>query len=226
MDKMLLPIIAIALIFGFFMLKDIIFKKKKLMKTKEKPGEDATKLPIGVSKAKKEKRGMSLKFWGRPKETAEVTKAKAIQAITNDVSVTRGLEDTENESNGEIPETIEDYGAVKAYVYNDITGRCAPAILTGEEVKVIVAKHGTLGRPREHNGVYRYFFNYSKKGYAPTLFPWSPDNSSGHLHRALTHPEIPIIYDVEPERTFAQKYGMYLLFAGVVIFLMWTSVYG
>lgn len=118
------------------------------------------------------------------------------------------------------------YKAVNAYVYNDMIGRCGPMVMPADEVGKIIEKYGSLGRPRNRGGKSLYHFNHDEEGYHPTYFPWSPTNSSKRLHRAMQHPEIAIIYDVEAERGKLQRYGMYFIFAGVVIFMMWTGVMG
>jgi hypothetical protein len=118
------------------------------------------------------------------------------------------------------------YAPINAYVYNLITGRCGPAILSGDIVGAILAEHGTLGRTRNEDGTDRYQFDRDVKGYRPTLYPYSPENSANRLYRARLHPEIPYVWSVESLKSFAEKYGIYLLFAGIVIFLMFMYSQG
>ncbi len=124
-------------------------------------------------------------------------------------------------------EAVTKYAAVDAYVYNDMLGRCGPAVIPGDIVKEIIDNYGTLGRPRiEEDGKSRYQLTHDSDGYKPTFYPYSPDNSSTRLFRAQSHPEIPVIYDVEMEKGLVEKYGIYILFAGIAIFLMWSAVAG
>jgi hypothetical protein len=116
------------------------------------------------------------------------------------------------------------YPPTKAYVYNDIIGRCGPTILTSRIVGQIIQQYHSLGRPLNHNGEdIPYLIHTEDDKYKPCIFPYSEINSSNILHRAMQHPEIPIVWDVKPEKSFVEKYGMFMLFAGVIIFFMFIS---
>jgi hypothetical protein len=119
------------------------------------------------------------------------------------------------------------YEPCEVYLYDDQTRKCGPYTLSGGDVGDIIAKNGTLGRPRSRDGVYMYHIRKSKDGeFIPKRFSWNAENSSMKLFRALHHPELTGIWDVTPEQGMLAKWGWAILFAGGVIFLMWTSING
>jgi hypothetical protein len=117
------------------------------------------------------------------------------------------------------------YEPIEAYVYNDMTARSGPATLSGKVVGQIINRHGTIGQWRtEDNGKRLYQIRHDREGYHPYYYPYDPNQSSSRLHRALLHPEVELTHDVAPIKTFAQKYGLYILIAGAFIFAVWTTM--
>lgn len=97
--------------------------------------------------------------------------------------------------------------------------------IPGATVDKIRKEHGNLGRKWLYEGCWRYALKKDLKGeYSPVIVPISMDNPPSRLHRALNHPQVAIVYNVEHAKNFLQKYGHIFLFAGVCAFLMFMLV--
>jgi hypothetical protein len=122
-----------------------------------------------------------------------------------------------------------DYPPVKAYVYDNITGRCKPEEITGEQVKAIVSEYKTLGRPRDKNRTGKFLFyldrykdDSGKVKLKPCGFPYSIENTAEILYMATEQPEVPHIWNFAEIKGLMQKYGPVLLFAAFGIFMLWS----
>lgn len=124
------------------------------------------------------------------------------------------------------------YPHVQCYVYDNISGRCGPEILSGEEVGKIIEIHGSLGRPRdiERTGKYAFYLDRNlengERKLSPTVFPFSHENTSIMLFMATQQPEIPTVFNFAEIKGLLQKLAPLLLFAGCVLFAMWTTIRG
>jgi len=92
-------------------------------------------------------------------------------------------------------------------------------------VDVIKTKYKNLGRKWLYLGEWVYaLVKDDQGGYSPLVVTETMDFPPSSLHRALQQDAVTIFYDVTVEKSFIEQNWKYLLFAGVVIFLLWTLV--
>ena len=109
--------------------------------------------------------------------------------------------------------------------YDVSTRRAYNETISGDTVDETRKTHGNLGRKWLYEGRWLYALKKDAEGdYSPVIIPVSMDNPPSRLHRALTHPQVNIVYNVEPAKNIFQKYGHIFLFAGVCVFLMFMLV--
>lgn len=115
--------------------------------------------------------------------------------------------------------------SVEARTYDVSSRTVYNETISGETVGKIREEHGNLGRKWLYEGRWLYALKKDAEGkYSPVIVPVSMDNPPSRLHRALTHPQVGIVYNVETPKNLLQKYGHILLFTGVCAFLMFMLV--
>lgn len=115
--------------------------------------------------------------------------------------------------------------SVEARTYDVSTRTVYSETIPGVTVDKIRTEHGNLGRKWLYEGRWLYALKKDTEGnYSPVIVPISMENPPSRLHRALTHPQVGIVYNVEPAKNLLQKYGHILLFAVVCAFLMFMLV--
>jgi hypothetical protein len=118
---------------------------------------------------------------------------------------------------------IDNLVAVPARIYDNFTRTVKTGMLPAEGVRQIRKDYGNLGRRWEYNGEWVYSVVRLVTGkYVPTqqYMTLSLDNPPERLHRALQQQETEAFYRVRDNRSVLAKYGAYLLFAGVVIVIL------
>lgn len=119
----------------------------------------------------------------------------------------------------EVEETgIDQFVAVEARVYDNETRTAYNATIPGKTVREIRQKCNNLGRKWLKDGKWLYALNKKESGqYVPVSVPQTMENPPSELHRALMQQEIDIVYNVDQEKSFAQKWGHVLLFTGACV---------
>jgi len=121
--------------------------------------------------------------------------------------------------------TISATPPVEARTYDVSTRTAYNEPIPGKTVGKIREEHGNLGRKWLYEGRWLYALKKDAEGnYSPVIVSISMDNPPSRLRRALTHPQVGIVYNVEPAKNLLQKYGHMLLFAAVCAFLMFMLV--
>jgi hypothetical protein len=138
--------------------------------------------------------------------------------------------DFKDNATAEDKKADEGHAPVKAYVYDDITGRCGPEDISWSEVKTIVSKYKTMGRPRDKNRTGKFLFyldrfknEQGKTELKPVEFPYSVENTAEILYMATEQPEIPDIWNFTKVKGMMEKYGPIIMFAAFGIFLLWSN---
>lgn len=201
MMNIYIPIAVVAIIFGYIILKNI---GKKGAKNSAEPFND-----------NKGRGGFFKRMINIGKRPAPYKTEKPEQ-VEGD-SLKEKVADVGNKSV---------YPAVKARILNKMRMSTYFDIISGEDISGIIKKYGTLGGSHtEADGERYYRFFLDNNGLRPYFAPL-PQNTkelSGGYYLAQMHPYIPFIVKLKDKKPFLQKYGMYLLFAGVVLFMMWSS---
>jgi len=148
-----------------------------------------------------------------PKDKAPEIVATPKPAVASEVSV----EDMEK--------IIEQFASVEAVVFDNENRTWYKTELPGRDVINIRRDHSTLGRKWMMDGKWVYAFNRSEGGiYRPVEVPETMKNPPSKLHRALAQHEIDIVFNVEMERGFLQKWGHVLLFVFACVFILFLVV--
>ena len=147
------------------------------------------------------------------KEKAPETTSTPKPALASEVSA----EDMEK--------IIEQFASVEAVVFDNENRTWYKTELPGRDVINIRRDHSTLGRKWMMDGKWVYAFNRGEGGtYRPVEVPETMKDPPSKLHRALAQQEIDIVFNVDPERGFFQKWGHILLFVGACIFILFLVV--
>jgi hypothetical protein len=120
---------------------------------------------------------------------------------------------------------------VEARIYDNILGTIYNNTISGATVdKILSSGDGTLGRKWLYNGKWMFALNrkYNKDSgdisFEPIIVPATMDNPPSRLRRALSHPYVAITWNTRKPDSFLHKYGVYLLFAAFVAFLMFMLI--
>lgn len=146
-----------------------------------------------------------------------------IQSKRNKRNPPRNRVDTTKDSKIKSPsedEFIDDLVAVPARVYDNRTRRIYNRMLPASDVRQIRRDFGNLGRMWYWNNEWRYAVVRLVDGTCRPVQNYmtrSLDNPPEKLHRALQQEETEALFSPRDNRGVLTKYGAYLLFAGVVI---------
>lgn len=239
-----IAIVAVGVLFAFFIIRNAFRKNTNKVKGVAKGAGDlteVTELPDdqpedtetaketpGPSKPTKQGFFSIFKRKKIPTEAAEIPAATTALATTSETTPAPAAQsgDIQNADKPPVPDRPKKkYGPVLAYVLNDIARACGYSLLPGNVVTEIMNTYGTLGRPRLKDGKYIHYIKHTKDDkYMPYYFPYSPNDSSSTLYQDRLHPEVPTLWNMKREQGTLEKYGIYFIFAGIVIFLMWSAV--
>lgn len=112
---------------------------------------------------------------------------------------------------------------VPARIYDNATRTVKNAMLDATSVRKIRQTYGNLGRRWFRDGEWRYAIVRLMSGECIPLQQFmvlSLKNPPERLHRALQQEETESFYKPRDNRSALAKYGPYLLFAGVVIVIL------
>ncbi len=112
---------------------------------------------------------------------------------------------------------------VPARIYDNATRTVKNAMLDAASVRKIRQEYGNLGRRWFRDGEWRYAIVRLTSGDCIPLQQFmnlSLKNPPERLHRALQQEETESFYRPRDNRSTLAKYGPYLLFAGVVIVIL------
>lgn len=121
--------------------------------------------------------------------------------------------------------------AIECRLYDSTIRSIYNTELSGEIVRQIQTNDGNLGRKWSYYGKWVYAINkyFGEAGaicYRPVFVPQTMDNPPSKLHRALKQEAVEIAYSVREKKGFFEQHGKFLLFAGVIAFLMFVMVMG
>lgn len=131
--------------------------------------------------------------------------------------------------NGKKPEEpvesdyIDKLVEVPARIYDNATRTIKNGMLPANEVRSIREKYGNLGRRWFQDGEWRYAIVRLTDGTCKPVQMYmsaSLKNPPERLHRALQQEETETFYKPHDNRGVLAKYGHYILFAGVVIVIL------
>jgi hypothetical protein len=127
----------------------------------------------------------------------------------------------------EVPAEPKDYidklVEVPARIYDNATRTIKNGMLSAKEVRNIREKYGNLGRRWYQDGDWRYAIVRLNDGTCKPVQHYmsaSLKNPPERLHRALQQEETETFYKPRDNRSVLAKYGHYILFAGVVIVIL------
>lgn len=126
-----------------------------------------------------------------------------------------------------IDEYMNEIVAVDAYVYQDASRRAINVTIPGDTVKIIRKEFGSLGRLWNQDGSQVYAFEQEVNGhYIPVERAFSSDmaNPPQKGFRATQQQKTERFFTSKDNRNLFQKYGHILLFAGVVLFIMFLVI--
>lgn len=118
---------------------------------------------------------------------------------------------------------IDNLVEVPARIYDNLTRTVKNGMLPASDVRQIRQDYGNLGRRWFRDNEWRYSIVRLTNGKCiPTqqFMTLSLKNPPERLHRALQQEETESFYKPRDNRSLLAKYGAYLLFAGVVIVIL------
>lgn len=105
-------------------------------------------------------------------------------------------------------QTIEQFVAVDARVYDAATRTVYNTVVRGADVAEIRRNYGGLGRQWLMDGQWRFAFVKLENGtYRPVRVPMTLDNPPSKLYRALQQHEIALVFGLEQTEGVFQKWG-------------------
>lgn len=121
----------------------------------------------------------------------------------------------------------ENQESIAARIYDNIKRRVYLDNITGDDIDEIKNKCSSLGRLYNYRGksVYAFVKTIEEK-FVPLAFYMSRsmENPPARLWDALQQQEVHIIFNVQPPKSFMQKYGAILLFVFGICFLGFMMV--
>ena len=166
-----------------------------------------------------------------PPAEGDQTAAQPDHSLTNSREDSVSLETADGHhvsGNGHHPEEPADFidrklVPVPARIYDNSARTVASGMLTANEVRQVRKDYGNLGRRWFRDGRWLYAVVRLVDGKCVPLQQYmtlSLKNPPERLHRALQQEETEAFYKPRDSRSILAKYGAYLLFAGIVVVIL------
>jgi len=117
------------------------------------------------------------------------------------------------------------YKPIYARVLDNVKRAVYYETIPAGDVGVIIANYHNLGRQWKRDGKDIYgMIKVGEHDYKPIPVKSRSNNPPEKLHFDMEQPEIPIIMDMREEKNFLQKYGMVLVWGGIMAFIMFLVI--